>query len=230
MNARGGRFWLTRAAYGFAVGAALATLDFIHYFPFLSAPAAIDIGLFASSVVVWAGECALLALALGLAERAASPHELRAWQLALAILGAVVASVVAWHAFCLLVLRDVLGMRIFRESLGQPENWMGGLLYHAWLMLFFGCLIAAVGASQRSRRRMLAALRSAELERASSEQRLAQARLASLEASVDPDYLHETLSRLERLYEDDPPAADRLLDELIAFLRSALGDARASHT
>jgi len=99
---------------------------------------------------------------------------------------------------------------------------MGGLLYHTWLMLFFGTLIAAVGASQRSRSRMLSALRSAELDRATSQQRLVAARLAALEARIDPDYLYHTLSRLERLYEDDPPAADHLLDELIAFLRKGL--------
>jgi hypothetical protein len=121
-------------------------------------------------------------------------------------------------------------MRLFREHVGQPGNWMGGMLYHAWLMLFFGGLSAAVGASERWRTRMLHALRSAELSRATSQQRLAEARLAALQARVDPDYLYHTLSRLERLYEEDPPAADRLLDELIAFLRNALVDANAPHT
>jgi LytS/YehU family sensor histidine kinase len=122
------------------------------------------------------------------------------------------------------VLRDQLGMRLFRDHIGQPENWLGGMLYNAWLMLFFGGLIAAVVASQRRRTRMLSTLRSAELNRTTSQQRLAEAKLASLQARVDPDYLYQTLSRLERLYEDDPPAADRLLDELIAFLRNALAD------
>jgi sensor histidine kinase YesM len=130
--------------------------------------------------------------------------------------------VIIWHAFSVLVLRDALGLRLFRDHVGQPENLTGSALYHAWLMLFFGGLIAAVGASQRRRSRMLSALRSAELRRATSQQRLAQAQLASLEARVDPDYLYQTLSRLERLYEADPPAADQLLDELIAFLRDAL--------
>ena len=49
-----------------------------------------------------------------------------------------------------------------------------------------------------------------------------EAGLASLEERVAPGYLYDTLSRLERLYEDDPPAADRLLEELIDFLRRAL--------
>lgn len=222
---QGARFWMTRAAHGFIVGATIATLDFLYYFPLVSAPNEIGFGLFVSSLVVWCGECILFALALGLAERLASPGELRAWQLGLALVGGVTASVIIWHAFSVLVLRDQLGMRLFRDHVGQPGNWMGGMLYNAWLMLFFGGLIAAVGASQRWRTRMLSALRSAELGRATSQQRLAESRLASLEARIDPDYLYHTLSRLERLYEDDPPAADHLLDELIAFLRNALTEA-----
>jgi LytS/YehU family sensor histidine kinase len=95
-------------------------------------------------------------------------------------------------------------------------------------MLFFGGLAAAVYASRRRRARMLAALRAAELGRATSQQRLAEARLASLQARVEPDFLLQTLTRLEQSYEADPHAADRLLDELIAFLRGALADIRAS--
>ena len=219
------RFWMTRAVVGFIVGAAIATLDFLYYREFVSAPDEIGFGLLASSLVVWCGECVLFALLLGVAERLASPGELRAWQLALALLGGATASVILWHAFCLLVLRDQLGMQLFRDHVGQLGNWMHGLLYHAWLMLFFGGLVAAVAAAQRRRMRVLSALRSAELGRATSQQRLAEAKLASLEARIDPDYLYQTLSRLERLYEDDPPAADHLLDELIAFLRNALADA-----
>jgi sensor histidine kinase YesM len=137
-------------------------------------------------------------------------------------------SVVVWHAFTLLVLRDQFGMRLFREEVAGSIDWKVGLLYHAWLMLFFGGLTAVVTASQRRRARMLSALRAAELGRATSQQRLAEARLGSLEARVDPDYLYRSLSRLERLYEYDPSAADHLLDELIAFLRNALAEGNRS--
>jgi len=216
------RFWLTRAARGFVLGAGIATLDFLYYLPLVSAPHEMGFGLLLSSLVLWCGECILFALALGLAERLASPSDLRTWQLGFAIVAGVTASIVIWHTFSILVLRDQLGMPLFREEVGQPGNWLGGALYHAWLMLFFGGLIAAVETSQRWRTRMLSSLRSEELARATSQQRLVQARLASLEARIDPDHLYRTLSQLERLYEDDPPAADRLLDELIAFLRHAL--------
>ena len=77
---------------------------------------------------------------------------------------------------------------------------------------------------------MLAALRAAQLDRATSQQRLAEARLASLQASVDPNFLLQKLSGLEHSYEVDPDAADRLLDELIVFLRRALADIRVAAT
>ena len=222
-----GRFWLTRGGQGLLAGAAIGTLDFLYYVPFVPA-AKMGLGLFASSLVLWCGEYMLFALVLGLAQRVASPRELRAWQLALVIVIGVAASVVLWHAFSALVLRDQLGLRLLREQLTGARDWMGGVTYHAWLMLFFGGLIEAVAASQRWRARMLETLRAAELGRATSEQRLAGARLQHLEARVDPDHLYATLSRVERLYEHDAEAADRLLDELIAFLRAAIADSRTS--
>jgi LytS/YehU family sensor histidine kinase len=110
--------------------------------------------------------------------------------------------------------------------MGVPVIWIQGVFFQSWLLLFFGGLAAAVHASRRRRARMLAALRAAELGRASLQQRLAEARLATLQARVDPDFLFQTLARLEQSYEADPDAADRLLDELIAFLRTALAEIR----
>jgi LytS/YehU family sensor histidine kinase len=75
---------------------------------------------------------------------------------------------------------------------------------------------------------MLFALRAAELRRAETQQRLAEAKLAALHARVDPDHLLHTLTRLAQTYEIDPTSADRLLDELIAFLRGALAEIRAA--
>jgi hypothetical protein len=216
----GTRFWLTRAGLGLLAGAAIGTLDFLYYIPLV--PSKLSVGLLASSLAVWCGEYVLFALALGLAERLALPRELSAGQLTLAVAAAVAASVVLWHGFSVFVLRDQLGLQLFREHVTESSDWIGGIMYHAWLMLFFGGLIAAVYASQRWRTRMLEALRSAELGRAASEQRLAGAKLQFLQSRIDPDHLYDTLSRVERLYEHDAPAADELLDELIGFLRTSL--------
>src|SRR5688572_28958313 len=224
----GARLWATRAGSGLLLGAAITTLELMYYFPLTSAPNEVGFLSFGSSLLVWGGEGILLALTVGLAERWVSPRELRAWQLALAVAVGAVVAVLTWQTFTLIVLRDGLGVRLFRDHLGTPVHWIGGVFYHSWLMLFFGGLAAAVYASGRWRARMLLALRTAELGRATSQQCLAEARLASLQARIDPDYVFNTLTNLERLYEADPAAADRLLNELIAFLRDALADMRAT--
>ena len=220
------RFWITRLGYGFVLGVAIATLNFAHNFPLAAEPNNVGFLSFASELLEWCGEGILLALTVGLAERWMSPRELRAWQLALAVVVGAVAAVLTWQTFTLIVLRDGLGIRLFRDYLGTPVIWIVGVFFQGWLMLFFGGLAAAVYASRRRRARMLAALLAAELGRATSQQRLAEARLASLQARVEPDFLLQTLTRLEQSYEADPDAADRLLDELIAFLRGALADIR----
>jgi hypothetical protein len=224
------RFWIGRAGYGLLFGAAIATLEFAYYFPLMSAPNPIGLHAFASLLLVWCGEGMLLALTVGLVERWVSPGELRAWQLALAVAVGVIAGVLIWQVVTQFVLRDQLGIPLFIDQVGQPTVWLGVVLYHGWLMFFFGGLAAAVYASQRRRARMLFALRAAELGRATSQQRLAEARLASLHARVEPDFLLRRLTELEQSYEADPDAADRLLDELIAFLRGALADIRACAT
>ncbi len=229
----GARFWVTRIVHGLLLGGAITilqsggassgwTIDFVYYFPVVSAPNEIGLSSFVSSLLVWCGEGILLALAVGLAERWVRPHELSAWQLALTVLVGAVAAVLIWQTFTLILLRDALGVRLVRDHVGTPVIWIGGVLYHSWLMLFFGGLAAAVYASQRWRARMLATLRATELGRATSQQYLSEARLVSLEARIDPDYMFQTLIQLEQLYETDPGAADRLLDEFIAFLRNAL--------
>jgi sensor histidine kinase YesM len=221
---------MTRIGYGFVLGAAIATLDFAHYFPLAAGPNMVGFLSYVSSLLQWCGEGVLLALTVGLAERWMSPRELGAWQLVFAVVVGAIAAVLTWQTFTLIVLRDGLAIRLFRDYLGTPVIWIGGVFYHSWLMLFFGGLAAAVYASRRRRARMLAALLAAELARASSQQRLAEARLASLQASVEPDFMLRTLAQLEQSYETDPHAADQLLDELIAFLRGAIADFRITES
>jgi sensor histidine kinase YesM len=97
-------------------------------------------------------------------------------------------------------------------------------------MLLFGGLAAAVYSSRQRHARMLAVLRAAELSRETSQRGLAEARLAALQTRIDPEFLFQTLAKLEHLYEADPAGADRLLEGLIVFLRGALADIQASGT
>ena len=225
-DATGARFWLKRLGSGFLLGAAIATLDFAHYSPLVAHTVGFDS--FLSSIVLWCGEGMLFAIVVSGAEYSVRPRELRAWQLAISVVLGILFAVLAWQGFSHFVLRGQLGVRLFSEYLGQPVNWTGGVLYHLWMLLFFGGLATAAFASQRRYARMLAALRAAQLARATSQRHLADAKLASLHAQIEPDFLFQTLGKLERLYETDSASADRSLNELIAFLRRALAGMRAS--
>jgi hypothetical protein len=224
----GARFWAARVVYGLGLGAVVAVLEFAHYAPLVTERNGIGLHALVSLLLEWCGEFAILSLAVGIAEYLESPRELRAPKLALAVLLGAFAGALSWYAVMDYVLRDQLGLGLFVDHVGQPVAWSGRILYHAWMMLFFGGLAVAVEASQRRSLRMLAALRAAELGRASSQQRLAEVTLGSLQARIDPEFVFQTLSKLERLYEADPRGADCLLDELIAFLRTAVADIQAS--
>jgi sensor histidine kinase YesM len=176
----------------------------------------------------WCGEGFLLALTVVLFERWEAPRLLGGRQLALAVAIGSIAGVLAWQAFVQFVLRERFGIWLFRDHVGQPVNLAGAVLYHIWLLFVFGGLAAAVYVSRQRHARMLAALRAAEFSRETLQRRLAEERLAALQARIDPEFVLETLTKLERLYEADPPAADRLLEQLIVFLRAAPGRVQAS--
>ena len=225
----GAGFWAARAAYGLGLGAMVAVLEFAHYFPLVTEGSGIGLKALALLLGEWCGEFVVLSLVLGFVQYRVSPREARASELALAVVIGAFGGALIWYASMNFLLRDQLGLGLFVDQVGQPVEPAGRILYHAWLMLFFGGLAVAVEASQRRSMRMLAALRAAELARAGSQQRLAEITLGSLRARIDPEFVFQSLSKLEALYEADHPAADRLLEELIAFLRSALTDIQASN-
>jgi histidine kinase len=227
-TAMGARFWMTRVWYGLLLGAMIATLEFAYYFPIASWGGGLGFDSFVALLLVYCIECLVLVLAVATAEIWASPRELRVRELAFAgVLGALAGALIS-QIFAAVVVRGQLELRLFVDQMGQPVDWVGQLLYHSWLMLFFGGLAAAVYSSQRRRASMVATLRAAEVGRETSQQRLAEVTLASLRARIDPEFLFQTLAKLERLYEADPPEADRLLEELIVFLRAALADLQAT--
>src|SRR5262245_46032702 len=222
------RFWLERAGYGLLLGAAIVVLEFAYYYPLVSAPARLGAASLVALFFMWGGEGVLLVLIVAFFERRVEPMLLNGWQLAIAVATGSIAGVLAWQALTQFVLRERLGVLVFSDYVGQPVNFLVLVLYHVWMMLLFGGLAAAVTVSRARHARMLAALRAAELRREASQRRLAEERLAALQARIDPEFVFDTLTRLERLYEADPAGADRLLDELMGFLRSAPGHVYAA--
>ena len=71
----------------------------------------------------------------------------------------------------------------------------------------------------------MAAAQAAQRE---AQRRIVQARLQALQARIDPQLLFEMLDAVRRSYAVDASRAERLLDDLIAFLRAALPRLRAS--
>jgi len=108
------------------------------------------------------------------------------------------------------------GKSLAAHDLPMHEMWVAS---HALLL---SIIAAIVYASLMRSRRAQAAFDTAALQRARTARRVTAARLATLQAQVDPTFLFSTLELVETLYERDPDAAERTLAELIDFLRTAL--------
>ena len=75
------------------------------------------------------------------------------------------------------------------------------------------------------RRRALAArarMHAAELERTHAAKRTIESRLQAMQARVEPQFLFNTLAQVHDLYRDNATSGERMLDELIAYLRAAM--------
>src|SRR5258706_4045863 len=95
-----------------------------------------------------------------------------------------------------------------------------------------GVGVVVVGAAMIRERqaRDEARLHRAEAERQQLEKNVLEARLQLMQAQVEPHYLFNTLANVQHLVETDPPAAARMLDSFIRYLRAALPQMRESVT
>jgi len=91
------------------------------------------------------------------------------------------------------------------------------------------CYLAALGyMSMRDARHRADVLRGVQLDRARLSRSTFESRLQATQARVEPQFLFDTLGDIERLYEVDSHLAERMLDDLIAYLRAALPSLRES--
>ena len=171
--------------------------------------------------------CALSGVMLVLALTAADhlvdhgASRLRSFALA-AALAAIGAAVTSWylvHAFGwpnwfpagtqMSVQRTQMA---FEAIHGLLYNGLGTMAYLHW----------------RDTQAAIRLLRSSELRRAQGARRLQQTRLLALQAQVEPELLFAALRQVGTLQRTDGAAADALLSELIALLRSLMPAARAT--
>jgi sensor histidine kinase YesM len=142
----------------------------------------------------------------------------------LAFVGAILASTVLSVG-----VHTLLGVP--SRGVVSPElpDWQGALDYHLSLFssgLLASGLILLMYVRIQAARRAQANFARAEMERATASRQVLASRLAAMQAQVEPRFLFNTLAQVEALYDRDPRNADRLLDDLIAYLRAALPQLR----
>jgi len=107
---------------------------------------------------------------------------------------------------------------------GQPTPGMDeGAAQFVWwsvVMLYEGGFGLSIYAYWRVTQRAMRRAQAAETERVRNEQRVQTARLLALQSRVDPQLLFDALGRVDALHPHEPQAADALLSDLIALLRS----------
>jgi len=108
---------------------------------------------------------------------------------------------------------------IIAGIMNQPQIVLVAALLLSIIKILGGGKRSADLSAQYARRR-------ADVE--SLERRLAEARIAALQAQIEPHFLFNTLSSIARLIESDPPRASSMQRNLIDYLRSALPHMRES--
>ncbi len=116
-----------------------------------------------------------------------------------------------------------------RATGGALPSW-GNFFYVLWMSLFHGALFSAgcqFAMRAEHTRRLLG---DAQLARGRSEALLADAQLDDLRARIDPAFLLHAMAEVQRRYAQDAQDADRLLDQLVGFLRHAMPGVRSGQS
>ena len=129
------------------------------------------------------------------------------------VLGVILAGLVKGRSFS----------TMFTERLSGVAISMG-------LGIGFGCVVVATVILREKHARDEARILQAEAERHQMEKNVLEARLALMQAQVEPHFLFNTLANVQHLVETDPGAASRMLDSLIRYLRAALPQMREAAT
>jgi len=138
---------------------------------------------------------------------------------------AVVVAPVA-HTVGLLVGNLILGRRVPTPSEYPLERHLSEIVFTLFAIYGLGFIIWNRDRVERIRADGLAAHARAE----AIERRAAEAQLRLLQAQIEPHMLFNTLANLQGLIAIDPAQANRMLDQLIQYLRATLSATRADRT
>ena len=126
---------------------------------------------------------------------------------------------------CAVVAGSVAGAIGHWTVLGLVGNVRPSLEVALYLGIELAMLAGGAVFIYLDRRRAQAALarmHAAELERVEASKHMLESRLQAMQARVEPTFLFNTLAQVKTLYERDAARGERVLDELIAYLRAAM--------
>lgn len=145
---------------------------------------------------------------------------------ALALAGAIVLGAqVHWPLRCLYEPQVEPGCAIFETD--PWKSWRALSQDGVWI-IGFSVPLALATFSRRRDLRVARALHSAQVDRIDVERKTLEADLQAMQARVEPAFLLAALRDAGELYARDIARGERMLDELIGYLRAALPDMRAS--
>lgn len=109
--------------------------------------------------------------------------------------------------------------------------WMSEMAWQSVLIgLLFGTAISALFYLRSRMDQLEAELKERQLREALAEKARVDARLRMLQAQIEPHFLFNTLANLAVLVRSDPARAERLLADLIAYLRATLQRTREAES
>ncbi len=110
---------------------------------------------------------------------------------------------------------------------GAP-GWLSATAYQALIIgLLFGTALSYLFYARERMGQLEAELKERQLREALVERGRVGAQLKMLQAQIEPHFLFNTLANLSALIRSDPARAERMLEDLIRYLRAALARTRA---
>lgn len=113
----------------------------------------------------------------------------------------------------------------------RSGEWVGSMAWQSLLIgLLFGTAISALFYLRSRMDQLEAELKERQLREALAEKARVDAQLRMLQAQIEPHFLFNTLANLAVLVRSDPERAERLLADLIAWLRATLQRTREAES
>ena len=165
-----------------------------------------------------------LLLAIAIADRVTGRDPGHKWT----YLSAVVIAAVAWVTVTTAIVHGTglpLGWGPMRRTDPLMAQWVGYGFFE-WLMLDGAATFIYLDAIRAGREQLR--LRTAQTERMLTAKRLVESQLLAMQARVEPGFLFNTLAHVRSLYDTQVASAERMLDDLIRYLRAAMPHMRST--